>query len=128
MNTATAVAPISGSSVTGKLSFFISMLLCGLTLNAYVAMVKIEATKVSTSVNQPSRSPGEVLVTWPGLVNQLNKTKPECKPLLHAAEKVAGSWFGWMPVPDNVWDKTLLDFKAKARLAGCLVLHKGEAH
>lgn len=111
-----------------KRYFFWLFPLALLATDYYVHCWKDDVTKVEAPAKLPPRAQGEVLVTWPVLVGQFDRTKPECVPLRERAETVASSWQGWLPLPVNIWDDQLLKFKLKARQAGCLVLDKGETY
>jgi len=102
--------------------------LCCFKFDGYVQDRKVAMTSVDAQAILPPRTHGEVLVAWPVLVDQFDKSKPTCRSLLAAANAVSASWLSYTLVPDNVWDTVLLDFKTKARRAGCLVLDKGETY
>ncbi|WP_425953075.1 hypothetical protein [Ralstonia pseudosolanacearum] len=103
-------------------------LLSECSLSGYVTSKKREMTDIAAPEKLPPRAHGEVLVTWPVLVAQFDKTKPECKQLLDAAQKVNDSWISLAPVMSNTHDIVLIEFKTKARRADCLVLDKGEVY
>lgn len=96
--------------------------------NGYITDWKAKQTSIPAPVILPPRERGEVLVTWPVLIDQFDRSKAYCKPLLDRAKFIDSSWQSKVPLPTNMGDWQLIDFKTKARRAGCLVLDKGETY
>jgi len=119
-------------SVSAFTVVLLQFLLAVLCLDVYIDTgTRGIVANVTAPVVLPAR--GEVLVTWPVLLDQLDKHNPVCKVFIEKTQQVLDMrLFGikawWFPVPARIWDTTLLDFKGKARRAGCIVLDKGEKY